>query len=103
MRGIRSEPVEVWLRHGRPARFMWRDRIYTVLLVVDHRQAPDAMPDWSDAAHAPGHADAVGPSDAATVGRECWLVEATPERTIPPARYELCHDLDADRWSLSRS
>jgi Family of unknown function (DUF6504) len=100
MRGIGGEPVEVWMRHDRPARFVWRDRIYTVLLVVDHRQAPDAMPDWCDA---PGHAEVVGLADDAAVGRECWLVEATAERTIPPARYELCHDLDADRWSLSRS
>jgi Family of unknown function (DUF6504) len=100
MRDIRGEPVEVWMGNARPARFVWRGRMFTVLLVVDHRPAPDAMPDWCDA---PGHADAIGASAVATVGRECWLVEATAERAVPPARYELCHDLDADRWTLSRT
>ena len=35
MRGIRGEPVEVWLRHGRPARFVWRGRMYTVMFVLE--------------------------------------------------------------------
>ena len=35
MRGIRGEPVEVWLRDGRPARFVWRGRMYTVMFVLD--------------------------------------------------------------------
>jgi hypothetical protein len=43
------------------------------------------------------------PSDLKADGRECWRVEATPERTLPPTTYELCHDLAADRWLLSRS
>lgn len=84
--GIRGEPVEVWLRHGRPARFIWRGRMHTVLFVLDRRSAP-----------------AVPPADPATAaGRECWRVEATPERTVPATTYELCRDLDTDRWSLSR-
>jgi len=82
MRGIRGEPVGVWLRHGRPARFVWRGRMYTVMFVLD-RQATDA-------------------AEPAAGGRECWRVEATPERTVPPTRYELCHDLAADSWLLTR-
>lgn len=85
MRAIRGEPVEVWLRHGRPARFVWRSRIYTVLFVLDHRLPPGP------------------PADPASLaGRECWRVEAAPERAMPPATYELCRDLDAARWSLTR-
>jgi hypothetical protein len=80
MRGIRGEPVGVWLRHGRPARFVWRGRMYTVMYVLDRT-------------------DAVEPEAS---GRECWRVEATPERTVPPTRYELCHDLAADSWLLTR-
>jgi len=76
MRGIPSEPVEVWLRHDRPARFVWRGRMYTVMLVLDHR-----VPVGSG---------------------ECWRVEATPEHALPSTIYELCHDLGTDRWSLSR-
>jgi len=51
---------------------------------------------------APSADSAADPAAGADAGRECWLVEATPERTLPPATYELCHDLAADRWSLSR-
>jgi hypothetical protein len=89
MRGIRGEPVEVWLRHGRPARFVWRGRMYTVMFVLDRPLAPAVVPADPDSA----------PAD----GRDCWRVEATPERMMPPTIYELCHDLTADRWSLSRT
>jgi hypothetical protein len=77
MRGIRGEPADVWLRHAKPARFVWRGRMYTVLLVLDHQGAE--------------------PSSG-----ECWTVEATPERGVPPATYELCYDAAVDRWTLSR-
>ena len=93
MSGIRSEPVKVWLRDSTPARFVWRGRRYTVMFVLGRRLIADA------AAGDPAAADPVAAADA---GLECWLVEATPERTLPPATYELCHVLAADRWSLSR-
>jgi hypothetical protein len=75
MSGIRGEPVRVWLRDGTPARFVWRGRRYTVMFVLDRQLS---------------------------AGSECWQVEATPERALPPATYELCHELAPDRWSLSR-
>ncbi len=89
MRGIRGEPVEVWLRHDRPARFVWRGRMYTVMFVLDRRVTPGP---------APRELEDPPPGD-----RECWQVEATPERAVPPTRYELCHDMAADRWLLSRT
>lgn len=92
MRGIRGEPVEVWLRDSTPARFVWRGRRYTVMFVLDRRLVSDG----------PAADPMADPAAGAGAGRECWLVEATPERTLPPATYELCHDLGADRWSLSR-
>jgi Domain of unknown function (DUF6504) len=82
MRVNRGEPVEVWLRDGRPARFVWRGRMYTVMFVLERRQLPVA--------------------ELAPDERECWRVEATPERTLPPTTYELCHDPASDHWSLSR-
>ena len=77
MRGIRGEPAEVWLRHGKPARFVWRGRMYTVMFVLDsrHHEAP---------------------------ARDCWTVEATPERGVPAVTYELCQDGGSGRWVLSR-
>jgi len=88
MRGIRGEPVEVWLRNGRPARFVWRGRMHTVIFVLDRRVMPTATP---------GDAAAAGAE-----GTECWRLEATPERSVPPATYELCRDLASGRWLLSR-
>ena len=120
MRVIRGEPVEVWLRDGRPARFVWRGRMFTVIFVVDRRLITLAEPAREVGAEpTPGGpadpiaavaaepAEPVGaeptePSLSAADGRECWLVEATPERALAPTRYELCHDLPSDRWSLSR-
>ena len=89
MRGNQGEPVEVWLRHGKPARFVWRGRMYTVMFVLDRRRMPG--PDGGD------------PENRQPGNRECWLVEATPLLAVPPATYELCRDVAADRWSLTRS
>jgi Family of unknown function (DUF6504) len=83
MSGFGNEPVEVWERDGRPVRFAWRGRIYTVIFVRDRWLAP-----------------AESASDA-IAGSECWRVEATPVRGVPPALYELCHEPAADQWSLS--
>ena len=120
MRVIRGEPAEVWLRDDRPTRFVWRGRMYTVIFVVDRRlitlaeparEVSDATPPGVPADQIVGVAEErsepVGPkptepSLSGADGRECWLVEATPERALPPTRYELCHDLHSDRWSLSR-
>lgn len=120
MRVIRGEPVEVWLRDDRPARFVWRGRMYTVIFVVDRRlialaeparevsaEPPPGVPADLTAAEAvepakPAGAEPIEPGLSGADGRECWLVEATPERSVPPTRYQLCHDLTSDRWSLSR-
>ena len=114
MRGIRGEPVEVWLRSGRPARFVWRGRMHTVIFVLDRQVRPAAMP----ADPGPGGPSTSGTpaSDTATSsaatsgspasggeGTECWRVEATPGRSVPPATYELCRDLASGRWLLSRA
>lgn len=96
MRGIRGEPVEVWLRNGRPARFVWRGRMYTVMFVLDRQVTPVATPADPDPA-------ASGIADSGTGGSECWRIEATPERSVPSATYELCRDLASGRWRLSRS
>jgi hypothetical protein len=85
MRGIRGEPVEVWLRSDRPARFVWRGRMYTVIFVLERPTTPDDP--------------LAGGGDQC----ECWRVEATPERSVPPATYELCRDLASGRWLLSRA
>jgi hypothetical protein len=109
MRGIRGEPVEVWLRSGRPARFVWRGRMHTVIFVLDRQVRPAATAaDPGPSAPASGDTTASGqaasgPESSGAAGSECWRVEATPGRSVPPATYELCRDLASDRWLLSRA
>jgi hypothetical protein len=107
MRGIGGEPAEVWLRDGRPARFVWRGRMHTVMFVLDRQVRPAATradPDPDPAANGPAARGPAGSGTSAssTEGSECWRVEATPERSVPPATYELCRDLASGRWLLSR-
>jgi len=102
MRGIRGEPVEVWLRNDRPARFVWRGRLHTVIYVLDRQVTPaDVDPAASDPVT--GAPATGGPATSSTGGSECWRVEATPARSVPPATYELCRDLASGRWLLSRA
>jgi Family of unknown function (DUF6504) len=102
MHGILGEPVEVWLRDGTPARFVWRGRRYTVMFVLDRHFVPAMPPVSQDAPPSSADAPAAELAVGTGAGSDCWRVEATPERTLPPVTYELCHDLAADRWSLSR-
>lgn len=88
MRRIRGEPVEVWLRHGRPARFVWRGRLYVVLFVLDRRG---------------GKPGAAGPTGEEPLSPEYWLVEATAQQATPAATFELRHDHESGRWTLSRN
>ncbi|HUB39334.1 MAG TPA: DUF6504 family protein [Streptosporangiaceae bacterium] len=102
MRGIRGEPVEVWLRNGRPARFVWRGRMHTVMFVLDKQVTPaSTVADPASTVADPAPA-ADGPAAGGTGGSECWRVEATPERSVPSATYQLCRDLVSGRWLLSR-
>jgi Domain of unknown function (DUF6504) len=75
-----GEPVEVWLRDGKPSRFVWRGRLFTVLAVL-----------------------AGSPAATGDPGRESWRVEASPARNIPAAVYELTHDPATGRWLISRA
>jgi hypothetical protein len=102
MRGIGGEPVEVWLRNDRPARFVWRGRLHTVIFVLDRQVTPAALPADADPA-AGGPAASSEPAASGAGGSECWRVEATPARSVPPATYELCRDLASGRWLLSRA
>jgi len=92
--GVRSEPVEVWLIDGRPARFVWRERLYSVLSILERPSPePEAHPPDNDYERA---------HDAARVAWRCWKVAASAGRNVPANLYRLCHDAAADRWLLTR-
>jgi len=90
MTRVFGDPVEVWVTDGRPVRFVWRGRLYSVRRVLEHWVTTR---DWwrEQQPEAP---------DEATGEREFWRVEATPEREV--GVYELRHDTATGTWLLSR-
>jgi len=90
MSAMRPEPAQVQMNDGRPGRFVWRGRLYTVLAILQR-------PGESTASDEHDH-DLEGGS-----GRwRCWRVTAAPGKNVPPVGFRLCYDPDADRWQLSR-
>jgi hypothetical protein len=86
MSAMRPEPVEVQMNDGRPGRFVWRGRLYTVLAII---QRPDEASPPDEHEHRPGD-------------WRCWLVSASPGKNVPAVGFRLCHDQAADRWQLTR-
>lgn len=90
MSRVYGEPVGVWVRDGRPVRFVWRDRLYTVLMVLDHWAV--SLEWWRQPEPEPPGAG----------GREFWRVDAAPGPAARPATYELRHDAVTGGWLLMR-
>jgi hypothetical protein len=107
----RPEPAQVQMHDGRPSRFVWRGRLYTVISIVSRPgesgsvERPAGSDVAEDPAGPPGGRPAAGdvyehdhlPSDW-----RCWRVTAAPGRNVPAVGFRLCHDPPADRWLLSR-
>ena len=72
---------------GRPARFVWRGRLYAVRSVTDHWVVNREW--WQE----PG-------SDPAQPELEFWRVEASAGRGMTAGVYELRRDAAADTWTL---
>jgi len=119
MSRVYREPAEVQAREdGRPARFVWRGRLYTVRSILEHWAVNREW--WRETDPAPGGASpreiAAQPELAqpelaqpelaqpglAQPELEYWRVEASAGRGFPPGTYELCHDVAADAWTLRR-
>lgn len=117
-----AEPVDVGVQDGRPTRFVWRGRLYTVLGVLDHwvisrewwkQQNPDldtpaerefwrieASPGPSaGTARRPSAGAACGPSARAAPGHSAGV---PPRRGARAGTYELRHDLATGQWILAR-
>jgi hypothetical protein len=90
MSRVYGEPVEVQTREdGRPTRFVWRGRLYTVRSVIEHwvanqewRQEPKPV--------------------LAQPELRFWRVEASAGQGLPVGVYELRRDVAADTWTLRR-
>ena len=101
-----AEPVDVGVQDGRPTRFVWRGRLYTVLGVLDHWVISREWWKQQD------------PDLDTPAEREFWRIEASPGRSAEAARgpsaevspgrraragtYELRHDLATGQGILAR-
>jgi Family of unknown function (DUF6504) len=100
VREVRWEPVEVWLNDGRPSRFGWRGRIYTVLATLERPLVEDRLAE--DQAESQGRPDPE-PGDPDRASWLCWRVSASPSKNVPPQTYQLCRNAASGRWVLSRN
>jgi hypothetical protein len=87
---VYAEQIDVWISAGKPARFVWRGRHYTVLRVCEHWVVSREW--WKKRGEDPGE-----PAD-----REFWRVEASPGRGVSIATYELRRDDATGTWLLVR-
>jgi len=85
-----AEPVDVGVQDGRPTRFVWRGRLYTVLGVLDHWVISREW--WKQQ-----NPDLDTPAE-----REFWRIEAAPGVSARAGTYELRHDLATGQWILAR-
>lgn len=90
MSRVYGEPVEVQTRQdGRPARFVWRGRLYTVRSVAEHWVVNREW--WREQGET-----------AAQPELEFWRVEASTGQGMPTGTYELRRDAAAETWTLRR-
>jgi len=88
---VYGEPVEVQTREDghRPARFVWRGRLYAVRAVLEHWVVNREW--WQEADPVPAHPEL-----------EFWRVEASSGQGQPAGTYELRRDVAAGTWTLRR-
>jgi Family of unknown function (DUF6504) len=115
--GERDNIVNVQARDdGRPVRFVWRGRLYTVRVILEHWivnrewwQDPDSSgpsgPSGLEPAHSePGFPDPSGPGPAQPEPGhpelEFWRVEVSPGQGMAAGIYELRRDAATDAWTL---
>src|SRR5579871_1727550 len=85
---VYGEPVNVQARDdGRPARFVWRGRLYTVDAILEHWVINREW--WQDPEAEPGQPEL-----------EFWRVEASPGQGMTAGVYELRRDAGTDAWTL---
>ena len=103
-----GEPVNVQARDdGRPARFVWRGRLYTVRAILEHWVVNREW--WQDRGPPKppgptGPTGATGPRpgqpEPGQPDLEFWRVEASPGQGMTAGVYELRREAAADAWTL---
>ena len=87
---VYREPVEVQTREdGRPARFVWRGRLYTVRSILEYWAVNREW--WRETDPVPAQPEL-----------ESWRVEASSGQGLLSGIYELRRDVAAGSWTLRR-
>lgn len=94
MSSVYGEPVQVRARpDGRPIRFVWRSRLYTVRAILEHwvinREWWREPADPGNAADQPGQPELM-----------FWRVEASPGQGTTPEVCELRQDVATGAWTI---
>jgi hypothetical protein len=121
---VYGEPVNVQARDdGRPVRFVWRGRLYTVRAILEHwivnrewwqdpePPAPPAPEQPEPGRPQPGQSEPGQPRpdqpqpglprpDQPRLELEFWRVEASPGEGMAAGIYELRRDAATDAWTL---
>ena len=100
MSGTYGEPVQVKARpDGRPVRFVWQSRLYTVRAIWEHwvvnREWWREPADSGDAGTA-----GAGPGQPELM---FWRIEAAPGQGMTPGVYELRQDVATGAWTVRRN
>jgi hypothetical protein len=86
---------EPWDSQARgPAQFLWRGRLYVVRSVIGHWIESSTW--WGGSRRA--LEGAIPPHE-----HEVWRVEAQAGRCASAGVYDLCRDVTADHWVLTRA
>jgi Family of unknown function (DUF6504) len=86
-----GDPVQVQARaDGRPSRFVWRSRLYTVRAILEHWVVNREW--WREPSPRTG-----GPPQPEL---EFWRVEASPGQGMVPGVYELRQEIATGAWAL---
>jgi hypothetical protein len=93
-----GEPVQVKARpDGRPIRFVWRSRLYTVRAIWEHWVINREW--WREPADSGEAGTDVG-TGAGQPELAFWRVEAAPGQGLTPAVYELRQDVATTAWTI---
>ena len=97
MSRVYGEPVQVKARpDGRPVRFFWRSRLYTVRAIWEHWVINREW--WREPADS-GEAGEAG-TEPGQPELMFWRVEAAPGQGMTPGVYELRQDVATTAWTI---
>ena len=97
MSSVYGEPVEVRARaDGRPVRFVWRSRLYTVRAILEHWVINREWWRDPDDPGGSGHSGA----EPGQPELEFWRVEAAPGPGMTPGVYELRREPATGTWTV---